>query len=133
MDADWLGKIMKAGASGEKLTFETAPKPDPGKRSAIRSVFDGRYKFSRYFSMKQHNRPTTIEQIFKYNDVELYDLENDPSEINNLAVDRKKNGDLLMAMNEKLNAVMDTEVGEDKGQMLPDIKGVNWAIERFDI
>jgi len=133
MDADWLGKVMKASAGGEKLTFETAPKPDPRKRSAIRTVFDGRYKFSRYFSMKQHNRPTTMEQIFKYNDVELYDLENDPSEINNLAVDRKKNGDLLMAMNEKLNAVINTEVGEDKGQMLPDIKGVNWAIERFDI
>jgi hypothetical protein len=29
------------------------------KRGAVRSVFDGRYGFARYFSPKQHNRPTT--------------------------------------------------------------------------
>jgi hypothetical protein len=28
--------------------------------------------------------------------------------------------------------MIDTKVGEDKGQMLPDIKGVNWALDSFD-
>jgi len=36
-----------------------------------------------------------------------------------LAIDRKKSGDLLEAMNAKLNALLDAEVGEDVGQMLP--------------
>src|SRR5262249_18821856 len=32
-------------------------RPDLRKRGAIRCVFDGRYRFVRYFSPKQHNRP----------------------------------------------------------------------------
>lgn len=94
-------------------------RPDLGKRGAIRSVFDGRYQFSRYFSPRQHNRPTSLESLFELNDVELYDLERDPDELHNLAMDRAVNGDLLVAMNDKLNRLIDTEVGEDIGQMLP--------------
>jgi len=30
--------------------------PDVMKRGAVRSVYDGRYVFTRYFSPKQHNR-----------------------------------------------------------------------------
>jgi len=40
-------------------------------------------------------------------------------ELNNLALDPKKNGDLLGTMNTKLNKLIDAEVGEDLGQMLP--------------
>jgi arylsulfatase len=98
---------------------EGALRPDLGKRGAIRGVFDGRYQFTRYFSPKQHNRPTSIDTLFKLNDVELFDLARDPNETRNLATDAKKNGDLIAAMNTKLNALIDDEVGEDVGQMLP--------------
>lgn len=131
MDSDWLAKVGKALASGKKLTLETMPRPDTKKRSAIRCVYDGRYKYSRYFNPQEHNRPTSVEQIFQLNDVELYDLKSDPYEMNNLARD-KKNQDLLLAMNEKLNRLIDSEVGKDDGSHLPDIAGVNWAFERFD-
>jgi arylsulfatase len=94
-------------------------KIDLGKRGAIRGVFDGRYQFTRYFSPKQHNRPTSLEALFQLNDVELFDLERDPREVENLALDRAKFGDLLMQMNDKLNRLIDAEVGEDVGQMLP--------------
>jgi arylsulfatase len=95
-------------------------------------VYDGRYKYSRYFNSQEHNRPTTVEQIFKVNDVELFDLKNDPNEMNNLALDKKKNQDLLLAMNDKLNRLTDSEVGKDDGSHLPNIAGVNWTFKRFD-
>jgi arylsulfatase len=49
----------------------------------------------------------------------LFDLQTDPLELKNLALDRIKHRDLLDAMNAKLNALVDKEVGEDTGQMLP--------------
>ena len=39
------------------------------KRGAVRSVFDGRYQFTRYFSPPQHNRPTTLEDLYRMKDV----------------------------------------------------------------
>ena len=105
-------KLKEAAEAG-------ALRPDLSKRGAIRSVFDGRYQFARYFSPRQHNRPASLEALFKLNDVELFDLEKDPLERNNLALAREKNRELLEAMNAKLNALLEKEVGEDVGQMLP--------------
>lgn len=104
-----------------------ALKADLMKRGAIRSVFDGRYQFTRYFSPKQHNRPASMESLFQLNDVELFDLQRDPNELDNLAMDRKKNGELLLAMNAKLNKLIDAEVGEDVGQMLPGGVDAGWV------
>ena len=72
---------------------------------------------------------TSIEELFANNDVELFDLENDPIEVNNLATDRRSHGELLVAMNEKLNALIETEVGEDSGQMLPTGPDANWSLD----
>jgi arylsulfatase len=125
VDGDFMAKVVAIKAQPDgKAKLQAAAKdgslrPDLSKRGAIRSVFDGRYQFTRYFSPKQHNRPTSLESLFKLNDVELFDLERDPNEVTNLALDRTKNGDLLLAMNEKLNRLIDAEVGEDIGQMLP--------------
>jgi arylsulfatase A-like enzyme len=129
VDAEFIAAFMKAKAAGGKSNR----KPDLRKRGAIRTVFDGRYRFSRYFSPLQHNRPQTMEQINKVNDLELYDLVSDPHEARNLAVDPRKHGELILAMNAKLNAIIDEEVGKDVGQMLPEIKGINWTITRRDI
>jgi arylsulfatase len=109
---DGKARLKEAAASG-------AMRPDLRKRGAIRSVFDGRYKLARYFSPKQHNQPASLEALFALNDVELFDLERDPLERDNLALDRNRYGDLLVAMNAKLNALIEQEVGEDVGQMLP--------------
>ncbi len=119
---------MKSGKDPAELGL----KLDLARRGAIRSVTDGRYRFTRYFSPEQHNSPSSMEALFKYNDVELYDLKTDPNEMRNLAVDQRASGELLLAMNQKLNEVIAAEVGEDNGDFLPENKK-GWAVTRFDL
>jgi arylsulfatase len=129
-DADFMRQVFEAKSSGNDAAIPGL-ELDLNKRGAIRSITDGRYRFSRYFSPQQHNLPTTVEQLFEYNDVELYDLEADPDEVKNLSVDRRKNGELLLAMNRKLTDIIDAEVGSDEGDFLPENKA-GWAITHFD-
>ena len=100
------------------------------KRGNLRTVFDGRYKFTRYFSPLDHNRPTTFDELYKWNDVELYDLNTDPEEMVNLGADSTKNRDLILTMSAKLEALIKAEIGIDDGRELPNIPLVNWAIDR---
>ncbi len=118
---DGQAKIKEAAQAGTM-------RPDLSKRGAIRAVYDGRYRFARYFSPKQHNRPTSVESLFSLNDVELYDVVRDPLERDNLALDRVKNAALIEAMNAKLNALIEKEVGEDVGQMLPGGVDGGWVV-----
>jgi arylsulfatase len=114
------GNPKELGAAGIR--------PDLMKRGAVRSVYDGRYAFSRYFSPKQHNLPRTLEDLYRLNDVELFDTQVDPTEMTNLAADRARNGALVLAMNEKLNRLIGEEVGEDRGQMLPGGIDAGWEV-----
>ena len=130
-DSDFLMSIsqfIRDGGKPEDLPKQNF-KPDLTKRGAIRSVFDGRYKLNRYFSPQEHHIPRSLEELFTNNDVELFDLETDPHEVLNLATDISLHGDLLVAMNEKLNALIETEVGEDSGQMLPGGADANWKLD----
>lgn len=130
LDGDFLWKAVKhikQGGDPKKLK-EAGINPDLGKRGAVRSVFDGRYVFSRYFSPKQHNRPETLAALYQFNDVELFDMQADPLQMTNIAADRQHSADLVMAMNEKLNDLIDAEVGEDRGQMLPGGVEAGWEV-----
>jgi len=129
-DADLMHQVYDAQTKGQNPK-DLGLSVNLTNRGAIRSVTDGRYRYSRYFSPLQHNMPKSIEQVFEYNDVELYDLQEDPNEMQNLAIDLKANGDLLLAMNQKLTDVIDAEVGDDDGSFLPENKA-GWAITRFD-
>ena len=131
VDGDFLSKISQFIREGGKPSEipQKNWRPNLAKRGAIRSVYDGRYKFNRYFSPQEHHTPKSIEALFANNDVELFDLITDPKEMNNLAMDRRGNGDLLVAMNDKLNALIASEVGDDDGQMMPDGNSANWKLD----
>jgi hypothetical protein len=123
LDAKWFGPLIRVVVSHEpmKEKFDKLVKlqPDFHNRGAIRSVFDGRYRFSRYFSPIHFNRPTTYEALIANNDLEVYDLQEDPDEMRNLAQDDTAKRDLMMSLNDKLNARIDEEVGDDNGKFLP--------------
>jgi len=130
LDGDFLVKAVEHLQRGGKPADIKAAGlvPDLAKRGAVRSVFDGRYVFSRYFSPKQHNRPTTMESLLRLNDVELFDTHADPYEMTNLAAPAVRSHELLLAMNAKLNRLIDTEVGEDIGQMMPGGIDAGWEV-----
>ncbi len=86
-------------------------------------INDGHYKFARYFSLKQHHIPATLAELLENNDVELFDLVNDPEENHNLAREPEKYRDLLMTMNDKLNQLTAAEIGEDDGSYMPPFEG----------
>jgi len=130
LDQDFMvsiGDYLAAGKPPADLPKQGF-KPNLKKRGAIRSIYNGRYKLNRYFSPLEHHVPRTIEELFTNNDVELYDLVEDPLEIKNLALDISKHGDLVVMMNDKLNAIIQIEVGEDVGQMLPIREDANWTL-----
>lgn len=107
--------------------------PDMKKRGSVRTAFDGRYKFSRYFSPLERNSPTSLEDLYKYNDVELFDLAQDPHEVKNLASDAKANAALITTMSNKLEKIIATEIGKDDGREMPNIPTVDWTIEKVDL
>ena len=138
-DPDFVMEVVKTlhakgGEEGLAEVRQRGLKPDlKGHRGAIRSVFDGRYKFSRYFSTLEHNRPETLEQLTSVNDIELFDHESDPNEVVNLAADLDANGVPVMTMNAKLNAILDEEVGIDDGSSLGLDTDTDYAFTKVDI
>jgi arylsulfatase len=122
-----------AGKDQKTAIQEAGFKPDLRKRGSVRATFDGRHKFARYFSPVQRHRPTTLDQLYQLNDLELYDLQSDPGEMKNLAAVKGANDALVASMNDKLNAAMDAEFGEDDGREMPEVEGINWAVGRIEL
>jgi arylsulfatase A-like enzyme len=124
LDRGYLAQAVRNRLAG---TPDPSLRPDFAKRGTQRTVFDGRFKFSRYFAPSQHHTPTSWASLREYNDLELYDLEADPDELVNLALDTEGARDLILIMNGKLNRLIAEEVGDDVGQELPGAPG-SWIL-----
>jgi len=95
--------------------------PTPGNtvRGLIRGVFDGRYKFGRYFRLTEHHQPRDWEMLLAHNDLELYDTHQDPDEIVNLAFRPEGHEAQILDLSGKVNALVESEIGVDDGSIYP--------------
>jgi arylsulfatase A-like enzyme len=121
VDADFLRETM------DSLVFR---RPSPSlsqakldKRGFLSFTFDGRYKFGRYYAPTAFNTPRTLEEILADNDVQLFDLQSDPDEMHNLAVEPEKNRETILRMNALLNDLIAKEVGANDGAFLKPFLG----------
>ncbi len=99
--------------------------PDFSRRTFFRAVMDGRYKFVRWFSPQEYTLPTSIEALYATSDVALYDLAEDPGELENLGDPRHSRHDpeRVTRMLAKLNALIRQELGEDQAPFDLDLFG----------
>ena len=116
VDGDYLKPVMAN-------LFLNKPSPPLSnanlkKRGFLSFVFDGRYKLARFYSPRAFNTPTTLADLLKNNDVQLFDLQSDPDEVHNLALEADKNSETLLRMNALLNDLMAKEVGVNDGRFL---------------
>jgi len=130
IDGEWLQRnapiLMDVAAAEAGVEFvrgkeflakvKELEKPNLESREVFRGIFDGHYKLVHYFGLTHYNLPSTVEELLANNDVALYDLKMDPEEMNNLADPDNPDYDqkLLKTMNAKQNALIESEIGQDK-------------------
>lgn len=108
-----------------KAVGATFGAPDYSHRTFFRAVVDGRYKLVRWFSPNQYCNPSTLEELYATSDVGLYDLVNDPGELQNLGHPDHPDHDpaLVERMLAKLHALVLHEIGDDRAPFDPDMFG----------
>src|SRR5499426_1230121 len=116
VDGDFLRATMEALVFRRPTPPLSRAKLD--KRGFLSFVFDGRYKFVRYYAPNAFNTPRTPEEILGNNDVQLFDLQSDPEEMRNLALEPEKNRETILRMNALLNDLIAKEVGVNDGRFL---------------
>ncbi len=117
IDGDYLLKTLSNSLQKRPVPPLSEVKLD--KRGFLAFAFDGRLKFARYYAPDAFNMPHTIEEIFRDNDVQLFDLEVDPDEIHNLALEPRQYRQPILRMNALLNELIAAEVGVNDGGFLP--------------
>ncbi len=99
------------------LNYASAFKNGMGRGMARGLITADGYKFIRHFKPEEFNTPTTMENLFASNDVQVFNLNTDPNETNNLAseANREANTALISELNGKLNTLIAKEIGTDSG------------------
>jgi arylsulfatase len=133
LDSEFAGALAGAGVPADRymplraLAAGLRPLPRLSHPALFRGVHTGRHKFARYFAPSAHHRPRDWDTLVGHNQLELYDLHADPLELHNLAHEPARadatTRALILALNERLDALVQEEVGEDLGADLP---GPGW-------
>ncbi|MFB6862910.1 sulfatase-like hydrolase/transferase [Streptomyces virginiae] len=110
LDASFWFEFADPEAPGRVAAGEL--RPDWTKRGFLRAYSDERHTFGRYFSPLNPNRPASTEALLAENDVVLYDREQDPAEMRNLAAD-PAHRDLVERYRALLEDLIDAEIGAD--------------------
>jgi arylsulfatase len=131
-DSELAKRLSDAAAAGKapQTVMASGFRPNLHKRGSVRTVFDGRYKLTRYFAPVERNPPTTLDELYRHNDVELFDLETDPDEETNLATDGDAQAQLVLEMSAKLERVIKNEIGVDDGREMPKLDDVTWTVQK---
>ena len=111
-------------------SLKPAYRADMNKRGFVRGIITPDYKFARYFAPVKFNTPADYEALWADNDVELLMCGTDETE--NLAwpKDNNANQQLVELMNQKLNALIQREIGTDDGSETK--KGYKGGVEMYD-
>ncbi|MCS6763998.1 MAG: sulfatase-like hydrolase/transferase [Candidatus Protistobacter heckmanni] len=122
-------EFTRKGIQADKASSELAAlavgmrtgqfQPSLQNPSLFSGILDGRYKFAHYFKPAEHHIPKDWDTLTQHNELELFDTQNDPDELNNLALAPEKNKDLLLDLSARTNALISKEVGEDCGVEFP--------------
>lgn len=108
--------------------------PDFSKRGFYRAIVDGQYKLVRWFSPMEYGNPSTLQELYRTSDVALYDLVNDPGELENLGHPKHPRHDpaLVERMLAKLHRLVEQELGEQKPPFDLDMFGTRDVTYRKD-
>ena len=103
------------------------PLPRRTQHALFRGIHTGRHVFARYFRPDTHHDPADWDTLIRHNQLELYDLQTDPLQLNNLAHDPASADPatraLILELNQRTRALIAAEVGPDWGDELP---GPSW-------
>ena len=117
-DLDFVEVLFRGMGRGSHTDEEQARLAEGislDNHACFRGIHDGRYKFARYFKPSEHHTPTDWGTLTAHNELELYDLANDPDEMDNLGADPDTHRDVILDCNAKLNDLIALEVGVDDG------------------
>ena len=121
-DPDIMRKLKKRRDDIARLgpdAASTPVKPSLDNPAFFRAIIHGQYKFARYFKPMEHHTPLDWQMLTAHNELELYDMKNDPHELNNLGRFPEQHKELILQLNQLLNAAIAAEIGVDDGSEFP--------------